>query len=257
MVGSMFGSFFACLTYRIGKGESVVTGRSYCDNCKEKIPFWHNIPIISYLVLKGKCRYCGNKISRMYPLTEFITGLWLCGLVFYFLFDPSLEIWSNVYKGTVVLYFLFFIPVIFIDIQFKIVPDGFTYTGIILGFLVSFLPGEITPLQSFLGIVAGGSPLFLIGWIGQLIIKDEAMGGGDIKLMAALGSLLGAKTFLLGLFFGSLCGAIGGVIFWIINGFHKRQKIAFAPYLLLGTAIAFFFGDKLLLWYADWIYGFF
>jgi leader peptidase (prepilin peptidase)/N-methyltransferase len=150
--------------------------------------------------------------------------------------------------------FLLFIPLAVIDIKHQLIPDLFTLPGLAIGFLVSLFPGPITPVQSLLGIIAGGLPLFLVGWLGEkLFKKEEAMGGGDIKMMAAVGALLGPQTVLMALALGSVMGSVIGITLMLFKKLNKDRKIPFGPYLALGSVLAFFYGDRLLELYMRWI----
>ena len=244
-IGAIAGSFFNCVIYRVPRDISLVSPGSNCPVCKHKINPIYNIPIFSYIFLRGRCKYCKSHISWTYPAVEIITAIWFL-VLFKWLIAQNLSGWNFANGIPVVFFFLFFIPITWIDIEHRIIPDSFTLPGIFIGILISFAPGGITPLQSFVGLLAGGLPLLTLGWIGEKVLKKgEAMGGGDIKLMAAIGALLGTKTVLLSLFFGSMFGAIAGIAVLLISK-RKDHRISFGPYLCLGTVTAFFFGNQIL-----------
>ncbi len=254
--GSIIGSFFTCIIYRIPKKISIVTPGSACPVCGKKIKFYFNIPILSYIILRGKCSNCHTKISITYPLIEIFTALWFVFLV-KFQYSVDMDLWSFINATVILLYFLFFIPIVLIDIRHKIIPDVFTLSGIVMGLIFSFIPGGITPLNSIIGILGGGLPLFLMGYMGEKIFKKEdAMGGGDIKLLAAVGAVFGIKISLLTIFFGSFIGAFMGIISIIINkNTEESHMIPFAPFLCLGTIIAYYFGDNIIGAYLSLVLG--
>ena len=244
--GSIIGSFFTCITYRIPKKISIVTPSSACPMCGEEIKFYFNIPILSYIILKGKCSNCHSKIPITYPLIEIFTATWFCVLVKN-LYSFDMNLWHFVNATVILVSFLYFIPIVLIDIRHRIIPDSFTLYGIVIGFLFSFIPGYITPLGSIIGIIGGGLPLFLMGYVGEkLLKKEDAMGGGDIKLLAAIGAIFGLKIALLTIFFGSLTGSLVGVISIIISkNSSESHMIPFAPALCFGAVIAYYFGTDI------------
>lgn len=246
VIGTMFGSFFNALIYRIPRNMPFVLARSFCPACGHRLSAWDLIPIVSFLSLGAKCRYCAKPISWRYPIVELITALWFCFL-FRWLTSANYSGEGLFHGILIVLLFLFFIPIIWIDIGHSIIPDVFTLPGIALGILVSLAPGGITPLQSIAGMFSGSLPLLAVGWIGLRVFKkEEAMGGGDIKMMGAIGALLGAKTALFSLLSGSVLASIGGVFLLLLKGTASDRKISFGPYLTIGTIIAFFWGNRMM-----------
>ena len=173
--GACIGSFLNVCIYRIPAGDSIVHPGSSCPRCKTLIPLYDNIPVVSYLLLKGKCRNCNAPISFRYPVVEIISGLFAVGIFMYFgLTLPAL------------IYYIFIsalLVITFIDIDHRIIPDIITLPGIPIFFLSTFLLQEISFIDSLLGIVAGGGSLYLVGIIYYLVKKKEGMGGGDIWVM--------------------------------------------------------------------------
>lgn len=254
LYGLLLGSFFNVLIYRLPEKKSIIFPGSHCPKCNNKIKPWQNIPVLSYILLKGKCSKCGCSISIAYPLTELITALAAAGL--------WLIIKHTGYPATLVdgavfiitsLFLLLIIPISVIDFRYYIIPDTLTLPFIIIGFLSSILPGSLTPLQSLLGIVAGGGSLYAIGWIGELIFKKEAMGGGDIKLMAAAGALFGPQCVLLAFLFGACFGAIYGIAIIIMKKLNSSHQIPFGPFLFAGIWVAVFAGKTILNAYLNFI----
>lgn len=235
IIGLIVGSFLNVCIYRIPRNLSIIKSFSFCPACRNTIKPWHNIPILSYLLLRGKCAYCGEKISMRYPIVESSNGiLYVLGYMFFGL-DIVLPF---------ILFFLSSLIVIsFIDLEFQIIPDVFSVSIILVGLLVSILPHSANNLvidikESLLGILVGGGILFIIA-----IISKGGMGGGDIKLNAGVGALLGWQASILTIFIGSFVGAIIGLIILKRTG---NRKIPFGPFLSLGAIISLFFGKEIL-----------
>lgn len=248
-MGLGFGSFANVCIYRIPRGESIIRPGSHCPRCGKQIKWYDNIPLISYVVLKGRCRYCGEKISLQYPLIELITGFLL--LLTYWKFRDA--------PVTIVIFLLLVLSLIIIsaiDFRTHTIPDRLTYSLIILGLLSSpfnsFLKqyGRImitSPerlslvVSSLLGLLAGGGLLYLIALLGRGMFKREAMGGGDIKLISGIGAFLGVVNLLWVIFLASLLGAITGGALIIAGKYKKFQEIAFGTYISLAAVLVFLF----------------
>ena len=260
ITGLILGSFFNVLIYRLPKGESIVSPGSRCPSCSRPIPPIENIPILSYLFLRGKCAGCKVTISFRYPLIEFITAS-LSLLLWYTLVVPFVSEnqnwWSYVTLILQIATLLILIPISVIDYYHYIIPDSISLSGLILGIAVSFIPGQITPVESFIGMIAGGGTLIGIGLMGRLLFKKEAMGGGDIKLMAFIGAVFGWKIALLTIFLGSLSGSIIGLTLIIIKILPKDRYIPFGPFLGVGTWLACLLGDTIVTAYFNFIEGIF
>ena len=254
LFGLIAGSFFNVLIWRLPRGESIVSPPSHCTSCNAMIPALHNIPVVSYLFLRGRCGHCGARISPIYPLVEFATAL-VAVLFWAALADGHPGPWWNMVSPVVKIFaLLIMVPVTIIDLRHYIIPDIITYTGIIAGLAVSFIPGDTTPLLSLLGILAGGGSLALIGLIGEwLFRKGEAMGGGDIKLMAFAGAMWGPKIALLGIMSGAFLGAAAGIVLIVMRKLDDDHRIPFGPFLGAGVWIAVLFGDKGVMLYMRWI----
>ena len=243
MIGLVIGSFSNVCIYRLPRNESVIFPASHCPSCNQSIKWYDNIPLLSFLILKGKCRYCQNRISAQYPLVEFLTGYLY--LVLFLLYGLQLKTF---------VYMLFcsaLIIITFIDLKEQIIPDVISLPFIVLGFLLSFFLKNITPVDSLLGILSGGGILLLIAVAGSYLFKREAMGGGDIKLAAMVGAFLGWQLTLLSLFLGFFFGAFIGVIVLFKNKGknEKSDSIPFGPFIALGSVISLFFGQAILNWY--------
>jgi leader peptidase (prepilin peptidase) / N-methyltransferase len=253
-LGLLFGSFFNVLIWRIPRNESIVFPASHCPQCNRKIRPWENIPVISYLFLGGKCAGCRTKISIVYPVTELITAI--AGLILWYTFIPHIvQPWNdNIVLGVEILFLILLLPIAVIDLQHYIIPDIFSLSLLCISFCVAFVPGNLSPLQSFFGILAGGGTLWIIGKLGELVFKKEdAMGGGDIKLMAAAGALWGPEVALLGIIFGALFGSLVGIPLILLNKTKSNHQIPFGPFLGLGIWVAVIKGNILLSAYVEFI----
>ncbi len=240
--GACVGSFLNVCIYRIPEGKSIVFPGSFCPNCNTDIPFYFNIPIVSYLILKGRCKFCRTPISIRYPLIETITGV--AALYTFMCFGATL----------VSVYWFAFICVLltisFIDMDHQIIPDVISLPGIIV-FASSFyfLP-EMTFKQTIIGILGGGGSLLAVAYVYALLRKQEGMGGGDIKLLAMIGAAVGIKGVLFTIFAGSLLGTVAGAAMMFYNRISNMQfKIPFGPFLSMGAVIYIFFGKQIIHWY--------
>ena len=243
MIGLVIGSFSNVCIYRIPRNESVIFPASHCPACYQSIKWYDNIPLLSYLILKGKCRYCQIKISAQYPLVEFLTGY--IYLVLFLLYGLQLKAFVYMLLCSAL------IIISFIDLKEQIIPDTISLPFMALGFLMSFFLKDMSPIDSLLGILSGGGSLLLVAVAGSYLFKKEAMGGGDIKLAAMVGAFLGWQLTLLSLFLGFFFGAIYGVIILIKDKEKDEQGdiVPFGPFIALGTVLALFFGEAILKWY--------
>jgi len=239
--GAIVGSFLNVCIYRIPRGESIVFPGSHCPHCQRPIPFYDNIPLVSYLLLKGKCRHCQGSISVQYPLVEGVTAL--CSFLLFSRFGIS---WSYFF------YFLFLaslIVITVIDLFHQIIPDVISLPGIGVGLIASLILPQHTLLNSLMGTLLGGGSLFLVATFYQWLFKREGMGGGDVKLLAMIGAFLGWKAVVLTILAGSLIGSIIGIIVMVVKGKDMKYAIPFGPFLSLGATLALFYGETLIRWY--------
>jgi leader peptidase (prepilin peptidase)/N-methyltransferase len=239
--GALVGSFLNVCIVRLPKEESIITPGSHCPHCKKAIKFYDNVPLVSYLLLNGKCRYCKKTISFQYPLVEGITAL--SSLSLFMRFGPSLSY---------LIYFVFvaaLIVITVIDLYHQIIPDVISLPGIGVGLLASLIFSHIAFLDSLIGVILGGGSLFLVATLYQWFFKREGMGGGDVKLLAMIGAFLGWKAVILTILLSSLIGSIIGIIIMVLKGKDFKYAIPFGPFLSLGAVIALFFGNHLINWY--------
>ncbi|OPX38304.1 MAG: prepilin peptidase [Desulfobacteraceae bacterium 4484_190.1] len=241
LFGMIIGSFMNVCIYRIPLKKSIISPPSSCTNCGNKIRFYDNIPLISYLLLSGKCRYCGQRIALIYPAVEILTGL--LSFLLFIRYGPSYQY----------LFFFLFIATLvtisFIDIHHTIIPDVLSISGIVAGWAVSIIPGHISLVNSLIGTIAGGGSLFLVAFIYERITGRPGMGGGDLKLLAMIGAWMGWRPLPLIVLISSLTGTIVGIAFLLIAGKNFRTRIPFGPFLSLGAILYFFFGHQITIWY--------
>jgi len=212
-----------------------------CPSCQTKIPFYDNVPVASYLWLRGRCRHCGAAFSLRYPLVELVSGLFAVAVFARYGFS-----WESLFLYSLVGALL---VITFIDIDHQIIPDVITYPGIGVGFVTSLLVGHITYKESLIGILLGGGILLLVAWGYYLLTKREGMGGGDIKLLAMIGAFLGWKGVIFTIFAGSAIGTVAGVALALRTGGGRRLAIPFGPFLSIGGLLYLFFGPQLIGWY--------
>lgn len=241
--GLIIGSFLNVCIYRIPRNESIVYPGSRCVSCKKTIPWYDNIPLLSYLMLRGRCRVCHEKISFRYFAVELISAL--CFLVLFINFNLNYLFW--IYS----LLTFSLIVVTFIDLEFQIIPDRISLVGIFAGIILSIIfPGlqnafawKKAFLNSVIGALAGGGLIYLTGVLGQLAFKKESMGGGDVKLMAMLGAFLGWKMAVLIFFLAPFFGAPIGIYMKFVT---KEDIIPYGPYISLASFTAMVWGHKIL-----------
>ncbi len=239
--GLCIGSFLNVCIYRLPASKSIVHPRSMCSNCGTLIAAYDNIPVLSYLWLKGRCRHCQIKISLRYPMVELLGGLFALGT--FLKFGLTLE---------ALIYYLFFaslLVVTFIDIDHRIIPNVITLPGIPICFAASFALPAITYREALLGILIGGGSLFLVAWIYSLITKKEGMGGGDIKLLAMMGAIVGWQGVLFTIFLASLVGTLAGLAAMLQSRKGMKLAVPFGPFLSIGSITYIFFGTPLIAWY--------
>ena len=235
------GSFSNVCIYRIPRDESIVYPASHCPKCHSNILPKDNIPLLSYILLRGKCRNCKNKISIQYPIVEFLTGL--IYLIIYLAFGLSFQTLIYIILSSAL------IIIAFIDLNDQIVPDVISLPGIVIGFIVSFFVTYISVINSGLGILVGGGIILIIGIAGTIIFKKEAMGGGDVKLASMIGAFLGWRYIIISLFLGFFLGALAGIIL-ILSKIKKREDmVPFGPFIILGSFITLLWGGQIISWY--------
>lgn len=253
--GSVMGSFLNVCIYRMPLGKSVVWPGSHCPECEKRIPWYDNIPFISYVLLRGKCRFCKRKISPRYLVVELLTAALF--VILYGIFGLSYDLFFYL------LFACLLVVATFVDLKHRIIPDEISVGGLIVGFILSGIKGvSIGPvsfnyhpmLNSFLGIIIGGGIIYSTGVIFDLVYfkllkrppiqgETESMGGGDVKLLAMIGAFLGWQMALITFFLSPFLGLIPGVI----NMFCKKDHtIPYGPFLSLSAFISLLWADKII-----------
>ena len=248
-LGSVIGSFLNVCIYRMPRNMSVIFPSSRCPSCSYPIRFFDNIPIISYIILRGRCRHCGSKVSSRYPLVEGLNAVFYTAILWRFGLGWDFIVYGILTSALIV--------ITFIDIDFQIIPDMITLAGIPAGLLAgSFLlpdpfmrASSLGFKASFIGSLSGFIGYSLVAYLSLKLLKKEGMGGGDIKMMAMVGGFLGWKAVILTTFLGSLSGSVAGVLLIIFRGKGRGSLIPFGPFLALGAVISLFFGQEILIWY--------
>ncbi len=243
IIGTATGSFLNVCIVRLPLEKSVIFPRSHCLACGAPILWYDNIPLISWLVLGGRCRSCKERISFRYWFVELLTGLTFLFFYWYYGCQPVLVSYLVMVSG--------FIVAIFVDFEHRIIPDEVSIGGMIAGVIFSLIipqmHGTHSPFlgvgYSLLGLLVGGGSIYLMGVIGDFVFKKETMGGGDVKLMGMVGAFLGWKLALLTFFLAPFFGAAYGIIEKIRT---KDSTIAYGPFLIMGALASLFWGDRII-----------
>ncbi|MBU4333551.1 MAG: prepilin peptidase [Candidatus Omnitrophica bacterium] len=251
--GAIIGSFLNVCIVRMPEEKSVVLPRSHCVKCKKTIPWYDNVPLLSYLLLRGKCRFCKEKFSFLYFFVELLTAVTFVLFYRYFGFSKVLFPYLAMVSG--------FIVATMVDFKHRIIPDEISVGGMCAGLVFSLFIPEMHGLDyanrhflivhlhslglSFLGAFVGGGSVYFMGILGDFLFKKESIGGGDVKLLAMVGAFLGWKLALLSFFIAPFFGAIFGLIEMLRT---KDTAIAYGPFLVLGSLISLFYGDWIILW---------
>jgi len=274
-IGSAIGSFLNVCIYRLPREMSVVMPPSHCPNCGQFLAWFDNVPILSYLLLGGKCRHCGVIISGRYALVELLTGLMFAGTIWRF---SGVDGFAGAQAAVAIIVTAALLAASFIDIERQIIPDEITLPGILLGciaglalprihevfdpvlgydFVLGSVAKAVNPhlfglIASVFGGAVGAGFIYLTGLAGRLIFRKEAMGLGDVKLMALVGAFVGWRNVLLAIFLACLFGAVIGSIILIARR-RKDTRIPFGPYLALGAVSVVFFKAQIIFCWQNWI----
>jgi len=238
ILGLIVGSFSNVCIYRIPRNESIIYPASHCPKCRSRIQPFDNIPLLSFILLKGRCRNCKTKISIQYPMVELLTGL--IYLIIYLIYGLSVQTLIYIILSSAL------IIIAFIDLNQQILPDVISLPGIMVGFILSFFVPYISFINSALGVLVGGGIILVIGLAGSVIFKKEAMGGGDVKLAAMIGAFLGWRYIIISLFLGFLLGALVGIILILSKIKSREDTVPFGPFIVLGSFITLLWGEKII-----------
>jgi leader peptidase (prepilin peptidase)/N-methyltransferase len=239
--GAIVGSFLNVCIVRLPNERSIVRPPSHCPHCQAQLACYDNVPILSYLLLRGRCRTCRARISPIYPTVEVLTGALAVAL--WLRLGPTLA-----FAG----YFAFaaaLVTITFIDLDHRIIPDVISLPGIVTGLAVSLVSPLVSPLDALLGVLVGGGSLLLVAAAYQAIRRQEGMGGGDIKLLAMIGAFLGWQSIFVTLMVASIVGSTIGITLMLYQRADTKLAIPFGPFLAGGALVHLFFGDRILAFY--------
>lgn len=241
ILGLIVGSFSNVCIYRIPRNESIIYPASHCPKCRSNISPKDNIPLLSYILLKGRCRNCKSKISIQYPIAEFLTGLTY--LIIYLAYGLSVQTLIYIILSSAL------IIIAFIDLNEQVIPEVISLPGMVIGLILGFFVPYISFINSALGIVIGGGIILVIRLAGSLIFKKESMGIGDIELAAMIGAFLGWRYIMISLFLGFFLGALAGIILILSKIKSREDVIPFGPFIVLGSFITLLWGENIISWY--------
>jgi len=244
LLGLILGSFLNVVVYRLPEGRSLIRPGSSCPSCGKPIRFYDNIPLVSYLLLKGRCRQCGSPISWRYPFVEGLTAL--LSVALFLKYGLSVSFIAYVVLA------MFLIPISFIDLEKGLVLNRLTIPGFILGtFLVLVLQVE-NWRDVLLGASVGGGVVWFVGCVGKILFRKESLGMGDVKLLVMIGAYVGFPDVLICLFFGVVAAAIfilGGMV---LKRISLGSTIPFGPFIAIGTLVYLLWGELIIRWYWGW-----
>ena len=239
--GTIIGSFLTVCIYRLPREQSIITPRSACPECGQTIPWYDNVPVLSYILLGGRCRNCRTSIPYRYPIVELVNGVGYLAILWRFGWG-----WPAVVYG---IFISALLTITWIDSDHLIIPDAITLPGIIFGVLCSLWILPVGLVNSLIGVIVGGGVLLAMAWISPFLFGKEGLGGGDIKLLAMVGAFLGWQLALATLMIASILGALVGVGLMAVSAMKRGQYMPFGPYLALGAVISLLFGPEIMAWY--------
>ncbi len=236
VLGLIIGSFCNVVIYRLPAGESIITPSSHCRACSSSIRPWDNIPLLSYLLLAGRCRACGEQISLRYPCVELASGVMYVVLWLKWGLSLAFVIYA-VLSSTLLVIAL-------IDLDHQIIPNSITYPGVVVGLGLSFWVLPITPIASLIGLLAGGILFYAVA-----LVSRGGLGGGDIKLIAMIGAFLGWQGTFFTVLMAALTGSLVGITLMLLGKKGRKDKVPFGPFLAFGAIAFTLFGDVVIDWY--------
>ena len=242
LFGLVLGSFVNVVIHRLPLGESIVSPRSRCPGCKGLVASYDNIPVLSFIVLRGRCRRCEARISLRYPAVELAIGA--ASFLSFLRHGPSLEYVVEFALVTAM------VALIFIDFDHQILPDTITLSGLALGLVLAWPREAITLVDALEGVALGGGLLFAVSEVYFRIKKVEGMGFGDVKMMAMVGAFLGWRGVLLTLFLGSFTGSVVGLAVIGLSGGDMKTKLPFGTFLGMGAIATVYAGPPVIAWYS-------
>jgi leader peptidase (prepilin peptidase)/N-methyltransferase len=247
LFGLLVGSFLNVCIHRLPRKESIVWPSSRCPVCATPLKPYDNLPVISYLVLRGRCRICRTSISIRYPIVEMVNAIGYVFIVRWFGLTWTSLIYAVLFSAL--------LTVTFIDLAHQIIPDRITLPGIALGVVSASTVLPVGWLNSTLGVLFGGGVLWILAWASPYLFGKEGMGGGDIKLLAMIGAFLGWQPTLLTIFIAAIVGSIVGVSLILFKVIRRDQYLPFGPFLACGAVVSMFFHREILDWYFHLLAG--
>ena len=272
VLGACVGSFYNVIVYRMPRGISLVNPPSHCPLCKKHIPLYYNLPIVGWLILRGKSACCKQPISVIYPIGETLCGL-LGALALYAATGFTTDFWlpvqgAEVWADALALFWLLLgiYPVSAVDFEYKLIPDSISVGGIVAGLVISLIPGGMTPLQSIVGAVVAGGGLYLLGLVATKVLHKDAMGFGDVKLLAGFGAIMGLTRAVEVLVVASVLGILVMVPYAKIAERRAAKKAAaesadgagqipFGPFLAVAAPFIYLWGEPLKEIYLKFVMG--
>jgi leader peptidase (prepilin peptidase)/N-methyltransferase len=246
--GLLIGSFLNVVVYRFPKGESIVTPASHCTSCGHKLKPWENIPLFSYLFLRGACSSCKSPIAARYPLVEGLTGV-----IFYSAYSAYGLSWDLVVFA---LFGALLLAIAFIDIDHLIIPDSMLLIGLLPGFYLLFAKGAENLVYQLLGFSGLGLAFWIIRFVGAKVYKREAMGLGDVKFAAMAGWVQGWDVGIVSMFLAFLSATLLMTVLMPLGIIDRKQKVPFGPFICLGIWLGQLWGREIIDWYLSLFMGF-
>lgn len=249
VVGAAIGSFLNVCIYRWPAGESVIRPRSKCPGCGKTISWYDNIPVLSWILLRGRCRTCGERISVQYPLVEAAVAVIWLGMALWL--SPGLE----AVRGA--LFFTVLLGIAIIDARHRIIPDQLSLGGLVLGLALALGSPDIAIQTAAFGAGVGYGFMWLVKWGGEALFRKPALGVGDIHMMAMIGAFVGLGGALLTIFLGSLLGLLIGVPLAALSGKLEAMGtyLPLGTFLAMGAAVTYIWGDAMIQWYLGYALG--
>jgi len=241
LIGLIVGSFLNVCIHRLPKDESIIRPASRCSLCGVPIRWYENVPLLSFLLLRGRCRGCGGRIAWRYPFVEALTGSLFLLTVFRF--------GIGVRSIFVLIFLCALVVVACIDLDHEIIPHAVTLPGILLGLVGSLITRDPSPIEAAAGALVGAGLVYLVAVYAEVAFKRESMGGGDVNLLAMIGAFLGWRQALLSFLLAVVTGAGLSLILIALRVLSRKDRIPFGPFLALGAVAALFGGERLIDWY--------
>lgn len=237
IAGLLVGSFLNVLVHRLPRGESVISPGSHCPACGAPVRAFQNIPLLSWIALRGRCAVCRAPISLRYPAMELSNGvLWVCVAL-------RGRDWGEVASGAFLTSAC--LALLAIDVEFQILPDKITLSGIAVGIALSFLSPSRSPGAALIGAAVGAGGLFLVAFLYERIAGQEGMGLGDVKMLGMVGAFLGPWGVLVTVLLASLSGSVVGIALIAAGAGTRKLRLPFGVFLAIGAVAAYFFGAPL------------